>query len=266
MTKILETILLTGGFDPLHSGHIKLINDSKNYCDHLTIGLNSNEWLKRKKGTYFMSFDERLQILSNLQAVNNVIDFNDDDNTASDAIHKSLDFAEKVIFANGGDRNKDNIPEYKIFNSNDRVKFIYAVGGSDKKNSSSVILKTYYENMTKNKTLSNTKFDKPWGSYEVLLDGDGFKLKKITVKPDQRLSLQFHKMRSEHWVIVQGNALVTINKNETVKSVNDYAYIPINSEHRIKNIGKDDLKFIEVSLGKYLEEDDIVRIDDDYSR
>ena len=110
MKKIKKTILLSGGFDPLHSGHIDLIKDSRNYCNHLTIGLNSDEWLKRKKGTYFMPFDERKQILLSLEAVDAVINFDDSDNTANDAIYKSLDFSEKVIFANGGDRDKTNIP------------------------------------------------------------------------------------------------------------------------------------------------------------
>lgn len=265
MKKIKKTILLSGGFDPLHSGHIDLIKDSRNYCDHITIGLNSDEWLKRKKGTYFMPFDERKQILLSLEAVDAVINFDDSDNTANDAIYKSLDFSEKVIFANGGDRDKTNIPEYKEFKSNNKIEFKYEVGGSNKKNSSSLVLKTYLKKISNNK-YPNTKYTKPWGFYEILLEGSGFKIKKITVKPNQRLSLQFHEMRSEHWIIVNGKAAVTVNKNETKNYANDHIYIPINSQHRIKNIGTDDLEFIEISLGNYLEEDDIVRIEDDYNR
>lgn len=269
MKKIEKTILLTGGFDPLHSGHIALINHAKSHCKHLTIGLNSDEWLKRKKGSYFMPFEEREEILSNLEAVNIILSFNDSNNSANDAISKSLNFAERVIFANGGDRNKTNIPEYDEFKSNKKIEFIYDVGGSNKKNSSSLILKNFlehYATYSKNKPFIGSKKTKPWGFYEILIDANGYKLKRITVKPNQRLSLQYHKMRSEHWIIAKGDALVLINQDEIIKSVNDHIFIPVNSNHRIKNIGNDDLIFIEVSFGKYLGEDDIVRIDDDYSR
>ena len=94
-------ILLTGGFDPIHSGHISLINDAKRLDGHLVIGLNSDEWLKRKKNYFFMPLNERIEVLQNINGVYKVISFNDDDDTAINAITKCLDMAREVIFANG---------------------------------------------------------------------------------------------------------------------------------------------------------------------
>jgi cytidyltransferase-like protein len=268
MKKTEKTILLTGGFDPLHSGHIAYINEATRSCKHLTIGLNSDAWLKRKKGAYFMPFNERKEVLSNLKAVNLVIDFDDSDNSSTNAIYKSLQLVDKVIFANGGDRNKSNIPEYEVFKDNLNVEFSYEIGGSRKKNSSSLILENYlgYISSSNNKKNEFYKEDKPWGYYEILLSEDGYKLKRITVRPNQRISLQFHNMRSEHWIVAEGKALITIDKDNFICSSNEYVYIPTKSKHRIENIADNDLVFIELCFGAYLEEDDIVRIDDDYNR
>ena len=82
--------LVTGGFDPIHSGHIECLQDAKKLCSHLIVGVNSDEWLKRKKGKYFMPLSERMAILNELKSVDEVITFNDDDNTACDAIEQCL--------------------------------------------------------------------------------------------------------------------------------------------------------------------------------
>ena len=107
---------------------------------------------------------------------------------------------------------------------------------------------------------------RPWGHYENLLDADYCKVKRIVVKPDQRLSYQYHHKRSEHWVIAQGMALVTLEDETSTYVSGDYVYIPVGKKHRIQNTGKDDLIFIEVQCGTYFGEDDIVRISDDYKR
>jgi mannose-6-phosphate isomerase len=110
------------------------------------------------------------------------------------------------------------------------------------------------------------KEDRPWGHYENLLDTDYCKVKRIVVKPNQRPSYQYHHKRSEHWIVVQGTALVTIDGNEKVHEVGEYIYIPTGAKHRIQNKGEDELIFIEVQCGTYFGEDDIVRISDDYNR
>ena len=134
-------VLVTGGFDPIHGGHIDYFNAAKQLGDILIVGVNSNAWLERKKGQYFMTVTERVQIIENLRMVDNCILFNDDDNTAIEAIRnvKSLYPNCRIIFANGGDRTKDNIPEM-VF---DDVEFVFGVGGTNKKNSSSDILRKW---------------------------------------------------------------------------------------------------------------------------
>lgn len=108
--------------------------------------------------------------------------------------------------------------------------------------------------------------ERPWGKFEVLLEEGTYKVKRITVKPKQRLSLQYHRQRSEVWVIVNGNGLVTRGDEEINCTVGNYISIPSLAKHRVENIGDDDLIFIEVQNGTYLGEDDIVRLKDDYSR
>jgi mannose-6-phosphate isomerase-like protein (cupin superfamily) len=108
--------------------------------------------------------------------------------------------------------------------------------------------------------------ERPWGLYEVLAEGAGYKVKRIEVKPGHRLSLQMHNQRSEHWVIVSGEALVTLGDQEINRYVNEEVIIPVRTKHRVANPGKELLVFIEVQCGPYLGEDDIIRFEDDYKR
>jgi mannose-1-phosphate guanylyltransferase/mannose-6-phosphate isomerase len=108
---------------------------------------------------------------------------------------------------------------------------------------------------------------RPWGSYTVLELGDGFKVKLVEVKPAKALSLQYHKKRSEHWVVVEGVARIVKGKRSLLFKANESTYIPIGCAHRLINPLKDKtLKIIEVQAGKYLEEDDIIRLKDDWDR
>jgi D-beta-D-heptose 7-phosphate kinase/D-beta-D-heptose 1-phosphate adenosyltransferase len=137
----LKIVIVTGGFDPVHSGHIECFKAARSLGDKLIVGINSDNWLTRKKGKPFMPWNERSIIVEHLTMVDKVIAFNDDDNTAIDAIQltKSLYPSDDIIFANGGDRTANNIPEM-VF---DDVEFVFGVGGDDKKNSSSWILKNW---------------------------------------------------------------------------------------------------------------------------
>jgi mannose-6-phosphate isomerase len=107
---------------------------------------------------------------------------------------------------------------------------------------------------------------RPWGEYFVLDNSKTHKVKRIVVKPEQRLSYQFHYFRSEVWVVASGEALITIEGVEKVYQVGDVAQIPKEAKHRVENKGINDLIFIEVQWGTYFGEDDIVRIEDDYQR
>ena len=106
----------------------------------------------------------------------------------------------------------------------------------------------------------------PWGYYKTILEYPFTKVKMILVKPDQILSYQYHYKRSEVWTIVQGTAKVRIDGMKYIKKVGDVIQLPKETKHQIENIGKDDLVFIEVQLGEYFGEDDIVRLEDKYGR
>jgi mannose-6-phosphate isomerase len=108
--------------------------------------------------------------------------------------------------------------------------------------------------------------ERPWGKYFVLEDAPTHKVKRIEVKPGGRLSYQYHHKRSEVWTIVQGKARITLNDVDTDHTSGNVIEIPLKAKHRIMNIGEETLIFVEVQLGTYFGEDDIVRLEDDYNR
>jgi mannose-6-phosphate isomerase-like protein (cupin superfamily) len=107
---------------------------------------------------------------------------------------------------------------------------------------------------------------RPWGRYDILDAGVGYKVKRITVEPGRRLSYQRHRLRSEFWTLVAGVARVTLDDVVTEKKVGEQVFVHLGAKHRIENIGREAVVFIEVQLGAYLAEDDIERFDDDYGR
>ena len=114
---------------------------------------------------------------------------------------------------------------------------------------------------------NDPQFDRrPWGSFEVLADCDRYKVKRLTVDPGQRLSYQRHANRAEHWVVVEGFALVTLDGERHELTVGASIDIPVGAAHRVENPGDAELVFVEVQTGDYFGEDDIVRLEDDYGR
>jgi cytidyltransferase-like protein len=244
----LKVVLVTGGFDPLHSGHIEYFKAARRLGNLLVVGINSDEWLARKKGQAFMPASERRAIIENIYQVHRVIEFNDSDNTAIDAIRKVKELFPmyKVVFANGGDRTADNIPEM-VF---DDVEFAFGVGGEDKKNSSSWILQEW----------KAPRVERTWGYYRVLHDVAGTKVKELTVDPGQKLSMQRHQHRAEFWFVSEGTATVkwddhghtTIKKHGT-----DVIYKE--EWHQLINNTDQPLKIIEIQYGEACDESDIER-------
>lgn len=130
-------------------------------------------------------------------------------------------------------------------------------------------VKALVQQLTSNKmdqSIEHLTSHRPWGSYTILEEGYRYKIKKISVHPHQRLSLQLHYHRSEHWVVVRGTAKVRIGDEESILLENESIFVPKSKEHRLENPGKITLELIEVQVGEYVGEDDIVRIQDDYAR
>ena len=250
-------ILITGGFDPIHKGHLSYIDASKKLGSKLIVGVNSDEWLARKKGRSFMPIDERVAILSALGSVDKVITFNDEDNSGKDAILKvrALYPNTQIIYANGGDRTKSNIPEMDSDDSN--VSFVFGVGGEDKKNSSSWILQEW----------KSPKTVRDWGYYRVLHeDTQQVKLKELTVNPGKNLSMQRHQSRAEFWFVSEGIASVYTLKNDNRELLGNFnkfdsTWIPLTGWHQLCNETTEPLRIIEIQYGDNCIEDDIERVD-----
>ena len=254
-----ETIVIvTGGFDPLHSGHIVYFQDAKKLGDKLIVGINSDEWLVNKKGRPFMSLSERTEIIKNLAVVDEVVTFDDQDNSASGAIREVLKKYpnNKILFANGGDRTSGNILEMDAFKNQTNVEFVFSVGGDFKKNSSSWILEEW----------KSPTVEKPWGVFKVLDEKKEYKIKELVVNPGTRLSLQSHKKREETWLVLEGEATVTVNEDVFTKIKNETIHIPQGAKHRLENKQDNILKIIEIQTGTYFGEDDITRYEDDFNR
>ena len=184
-------VIVTGGFDPLHSGHIEYFKAAKELGDELHVGLNSDEWLTRKKGRPFMPFAERAKVIESLSVVDRIISFDDSDGSACGAIYKTMATHSniKIVFANGGDRTNTTTPEYKTYGNQPGVEFAFGVGGENKMNSSSWILDEW----------KAPKTERSWGYYRVIHEYENHtKVKELAVPPGHKLSMQRHKKRSEH--------------------------------------------------------------------
>jgi len=195
----MKIVLVTGGFDPLHIGHISYFKSAKSLGDYLVVGVNSDSWLARKKGRPFMPAKDRKAIINALADVDHVIDFDDSDDTACDAIKQTINFwktNDPIIFANGGDRKQGNVPEEDRFSNHARVTFAYGIGGDKKANSSSWILDEW----------KTQKTERSWGYWRVLDDkpDKGYKVKELVIYPGKRLSDQRHFKRDEQWIILEG--------------------------------------------------------------
>lgn len=253
-----KIVLVTGGFDPLHSGHIAYFEAARKLGDKLVVGLNSDDWLTRKKGRPFMPWAERSAVVVGLKAVDRVINFDDRDNSACDAIRKTRELFPnaEIIFANGGDRTQTNIPEMRMLDEMLHLRFEFGVGGEDKKNSSSWILEEWKKPQT----------DRSWGYYRVLHEvGPNTKLKELTVAPKTCLSMQRHEKRSEFWFVAEGEAAVYTLDNSSDHDLvatlrqHDSVFIKRNQWHMLCNETNEPLKLIEIQYGDDCIEEDIER-------
>ena len=253
----MQIVIVSGGFDPIHSGHIDYLKSAKDLGDYLIVGVNSDKWLERKKGRSFMPQDERKSIIKELGMVDDVLSFNDDDNTACELIQQVIKKwpNDEYIFANGGDRTDKNIPEQEMFHP--RLSFKYGVGGDNKKNSSSWILEDW----------KAPKTQRAWGYYRVLHEyKNKVKVKELTVDPGKTLSMQRHKDRAEHWFVAKGTATVyTIDTQSTdyelhgVYKEHESLHIDNMEWHMLANETDIPLQVVEIQYGENCIEEDIER-------
>jgi cytidyltransferase-like protein len=246
-------VVVSGGFDPVHSGHIRLIKEARALGDMLIVGINSDEWLARKKGRAFMPWPERLAVLNNLKPVDEVYTFDDEDGTACHLLEQvRAHYPDaRIIFANGGDRTRNNIPEMSV----PGVEFVFGVGGEDKVNSSSWILQEW----------KAPKTERAWGYYRVLHEGPRFKVKELTLNPGKGISMQYHNHRSEFWMVTEGRGSVYTLKLgpdpvlvDTLH-VHDHFWVDQGLWHQLRNESDQPLRIVEIQYGDRCKEEDIVR-------
>ena len=258
----MKVVLVTGGFDPLHSGHIEYFKSARELGDHLVVGVNSDAWLIRKKGRPFMPFEERAAIIKELACVDEVIAFNDDDDSACNAIGLVLSTKAtkwKLVFANGGDRTNTTTPEYKLYGDHSDVNFVFGVGGENKKNSSSWILDEW----------KTQKTERDWGYWRVLdhKPEKGYKVKELVIYPGKSLSDQKHFKRSEHWHMLEGVVKMETeydNRKEIsyLQPDNARGYeIGVEVWHKASNPNGENAHILEVQWGTECIEEDIERRD-----
>lgn len=237
-------IAVSGGFDPLHEGHIKMIQNASEYGDVVVI-LNSDEWLRKKKGYCFQSWKERASILYGLKGVLYVTEVDDSDGTVKEALSR----IKPDYFANGGDRKPDNTPEADLCDKLG-INQIFGVGGTDKPNSSRFIP-------------GRAEVQREWGTYRVIAEDHNWKLKRLELRPctdrPVRTSLQKHNNRDEHFCCVGGAGLIYKNDFPHPLAEGETLSLKRGDSHMIVNYTPQPFVLLETQYGECTE-DDITRL------
>lgn len=249
----MNIVVVTGGFDPLHSGHIDYFRAARQLGDYLIVGMNTNKWLERKKGKAFMSEKERRAVLESLKMVDEVCLLSDTSDTVdvwlSSMIEQNPD--DNIIFANGGDRTEYTTPEVALI-SHPRLSFTFNVGGT-KTQSSTDLLNNYKDT------------ERVWGWFTELFKDDRVKVKELVIEPGKGISYQKHFKRSEIWFISHGQCTVKHSRGKRTDfqmhnlREDDIFDVRANEWHQIYNPYSKPCHVIEIQYGQETNEEDILR-------
>ncbi len=251
-------LAVSGGFDPIHVGHLRMLKRARALGDKLVVILNNDNWLLNKKGYVFMPERERAEILLSFPFVDKVYITKHKREDRDMSVCKALVALHPAIFANGGDRKgKKDIPEASVCEELG-IKMAFNVGGGKVQSSSWMIRGV-------SRPISKTV--RPWGEYYGWDRGAGWNLKTVYIKPGKRLSLQYHYHREEYWLLVEGDATATIHEKSGVREValkkGEVFRVDKKQIHRLAS--KRGGVVAEIAHGKFSEED-IVRLEDDHGR
>lgn len=240
--------VVSGGFDPIHSGHVRLIREAAMYGEELIVLVNSDEWLLRKKGYVSMSLGERMEILRAIDGVTKVVPAVDDDGTVCESLHQlSFKYPEDdIVFCNGGDRGRENTPEMAVV---DQIggKMVFGVGGVDKQNSSSLIWPKH----------SLGKVERLWGSYFDHFRNENCVFKTLEIEAGKSTSVQRHANRDEFWFMERGYALVGVGDHKLLMETGGWVHVPRETWHFV-TAGHEGATIREMQIG-VCSEDDIER-------
>jgi cytidyltransferase-like protein len=254
--------MVSGGFDPIHSGHIAYFKSARELGNILIVGVNSDAWLERKKGRSFMPQSERASIVESMACVDSVVAMDQDMDADGSAIgfimnviNRHTEPGVEFVFANGGDRTSENIPEMRI--NDQRLEFAFGVGGDDKKNSSSWILGEWKYNVEQ----------RVWGKFTDLFQDDVVRVKELVIQPGQGISYQRHFRRSEMWFVSKGmlNIKHSFSTPENFKlhtlRKDEFFHVKEGDWHQAYNPFDEPAHIIEIQYGSETTEDDIERLE-----
>ena len=253
-------VAVSGGFDPLHIGHVRMFKTARKLGDKLVVIINNDNWLRAKKGFVFMPAKERAEIISAFPFVDDVVITTHVQNDPDMSVVRMLRKLKPAIFANGGDRKPDGdpIPEVKLCKKLG-IELVYNVGRGGKVQSSSWMINAARRPASKSM--------RPWGEYFSWDSGRGWNLKTLYIKRGKRVSLQYHHHREEWWLLVSGDAQATVHdangKSTVALKKGEVFRVARKQIHRLSS--KNGGVLVEVAYGDF-DEKDIVRLDDDYGR
>lgn len=254
MKKVHGLVAVSGGFDPIHIGHVRMFKDAKKLGKKLVVILNNDNWLKTKKGFVFMNQSERKEILLETGLVDKVVITNHTEHDLDPSVKRELSALKPDIFANGGDRGRTNTPEMELCEELG-IKMVFGIGKGGKVQSSSWL--------TNKTSMQGITVERPWGKMTTHASGTNYWLKTITVKPHEALSLQSHTGRSEFWVCVKGTVNAEVNGVTRKLAEGDSIEVAKGMKHRLSS--KEGGTIVEVAVG-HCDEEDIVRFEDKYGR